>query len=146
MQTLVTGPRVLEAAAVQLVAESPQAILRWAVDAYFPRLTMATAFGAEGCCLIHMLAEIEPRVRIFNLETGYQFPETLELREQIKARYGIEVEYIRPELTVAEYEAEHGGPLYEMRPDQCCHDRKILPLRGAVVGYDAWISSIRKDQ
>jgi phosphoadenosine phosphosulfate reductase len=133
-------------AAARLATESPQAILRWAVDAYFPRLTMATAFGAEGCCLIHMLAEIEPRVRIFNLETGYQFPETLELRERIRERYGIEVEYVRPELTVAEYEAEHGGPLYEMRPDQCCHDRKILPLRRAVVGYDAWISSIRKDQ
>jgi phosphoadenosine phosphosulfate reductase len=146
MPMTVTCPEVLESAAAQLAEETPQAILRWAVDAYFPRLTMATAFGAEGCCLIHMLAEIEPRVRIFNLETGYQFPETLELRERIKARYGIEVEYVRPELTVAEYEAEYGGPLYEMRPDQCCHDRKILPLRRAVVGYDAWISSIRKDQ
>ena len=124
----------------------PQDVLRWAVKQFHPRLTMATAFGAEGCCLIHMLAEIEPGVRIFNLETGYQFPETLELRERIKARYGIEVEYIRPELTVAEYEADHGGPLYEMRPDQCCHDRKVLPLRRAVQGYDAWISAIRKDQ
>jgi phosphoadenosine phosphosulfate reductase len=136
----------IDAAAVQLSNESPQVILRWAVETFHPRLTMATAFGAEGCCLIHMLAEIEPRVRIFNLETGYQFPETLELRERIKERYGIEVEYVRPEQTVPEYEAEHGGPLYEMRPDQCCHDRKIVPLRQAVVGYDAWISAIRKDQ
>jgi phosphoadenosine phosphosulfate reductase len=126
--------------------QSPPKILRWAVDQFYPRLTMATAFGAEGCCIIHMLAEIEPRVRIFNLETGYQFQETLELRERIKQRYGIEVEYVRPELTVAEYEAEHGGPLYTIRPDQCCHDRKILPLRRAVVGYQAWISSIRGDQ
>ena len=85
-------------------------------------------------------------MRIFNLETGYQFPETLDLRERIKERYGIEVEYVRPELTVAEYEAEHGGPLYRIRPDQCCHDRKMLPLRRAVVGYDAWISAIRRDQ
>src|ERR1700757_4903156 len=129
-----------------LQGKSPQEILRWAVDRFFPRLTMATAFGAEGCCIIHMLAEIEPGVRLFNLETGYQFPETLELRERIKQRYGIEVEYIRPELTVAEYEAEHGGPLYRHRPDQCCHDRKILPLRRAVEGYEAWISAIRRDQ
>jgi phosphoadenosine phosphosulfate reductase len=107
---------------------------------------MATAFGVEGCCLIHMLAEIEPAVRVFNLETGYQFPETLALRESIKERYGIEVEYVRPELTVAEYEEEHGGPLYRHRPDQCCHDRKVLPLRRAVAGYDAWISAIRRDQ
>src|SRR5438876_7110802 len=129
-----------------LDGRTPQAVLRWAVAEFHPRLTMATAFGAEGCCIIHMLADIEPNVRIFNLETGYQFPETLELRERIKERYGIEVEYIRPELSVAEYEAEHGGPLYTIYSDQCCHDRKMVPLRQAVVGYDAWISAIRRDQ
>jgi phosphoadenosine phosphosulfate reductase len=125
---------------------TPQEILRWAVREFHPRLTMATAFGAEGCCILHMLAEIEPGVRVFNLDTGYQFPETLEVREKIRARYGIDVELVRAETTVAEYEAEHGGPLYRIRPDQCCHDRKILPLRRAVEGYDAWVSSIRKDQ
>ena len=113
----------------ELDGAPPQDVLRWAVSTYFPKLTMATAFGAEGCCLIHMLAEIEPRVRLFNLDTGYQFAETLELRERIRERYGICVEFIRPEMTVAEYEAEHGGPLYVIRSDQCCYDRKILPLR-----------------
>jgi phosphoadenosine phosphosulfate reductase len=129
-----------------LEGKSPQAILRWAVAEFHPRLTMATAFGAEGCCIIHMLADIEPNVRIFNLDTGYQFQETLDLRERIKARYGVEVEFVRPELTVADYESEHGGPLYRIRPDQCCHDRKVLPLRRAVEGHDAWISAIRGDQ
>src|SRR5947209_17932726 len=131
---------------VQLENQSPENVLRWAVAQFFPKLTMATAFGVEGCCLIHMLAGIEPAVRIFNLETGYQFPETLALRERIKERYGIEVEYIYPETTVKEYEEEHGGPLYVHRPDQCCHDRKILPLRRALVGQEAWISAIRRDQ
>ncbi len=140
------GEEEIAAANRALSDETPQVILRWAVRTFHPRLTMATAFGAEGCCLIHMLAEIEPSVRIFNLDTGYQFPETLQLRERIKDRYGIAVEMVQPELTVAEYEAEHGGPLYVHRPDQCCHDRKILPLRRAVVGYDAWISAIRRDQ
>jgi phosphoadenosine phosphosulfate reductase len=136
----------IAAANKRLEGRTPQVVLSWAVERFHPRLTMATAFGAEGCCLIHMLADIEPNVRIFNLETGYQFQETLELRERIKQRYGIEVEYVRPELTVEEYEAEHGGPLYRHRPDQCCYDRKILPLRRAIVGYDSWISAIRRDQ
>ena len=136
----------LAEASCRLADETPQEILRWAVRTFFPHLTMATAFGPEGNCIIHMLAEIEPRLRVFNLDTGYQFPETLELREQIKERYGIEVELIHPELTVKEYEEEHGGPLYVHRPDQCCYDRKILPLRRAIVGYDAWISAIRRDQ
>jgi phosphoadenosine phosphosulfate reductase len=136
----------IAAACLELEGQSPQNILRWAVRKFFPRLTMATAFGPEGNCIIHMLAEIEPRVRIFNLDTGYQFPETLELRERIKEKYGIEVELIRPETTVEEYEAEHGGPLYLEQPDQCCHDRKLVPLIRAVEGYVAWISAIRKNQ
>ena len=136
----------IAAASRHLDDARPQTILRWAVGTFGSKLTMATAFGAEGCCLIHMLADIEPNLRIFNLDTGYQFEETLALRERIKQRYGIEVELVRPELTVAEYEAEHGGPLYRIRPDQCCHDRKLVPLRRAVVGYDAWVSAIRRDQ
>jgi phosphoadenosine phosphosulfate reductase len=140
-----TAEQVADASA-SLAEASPQGILRWAVDTFGSRLTMATAFGAEGCCLIHMLADIDPTVRVFNLDTGYQFPETLQLRERIKKRYGMEVEFIRPELTVAEYEEEHGGPMYRHRPDQCCYDRKILPLRRAVFGYEAWISAIRADQ
>jgi phosphoadenosine phosphosulfate reductase len=129
-----------------LEGATPQVVLRWAVAEFYPRLTMATAFGAEGCCLIHLLAEVEPKVRVFNLETGYQFPETLELRERIRERYGIDVELVRPELTVAEYEALHGGALYRRRPDQCCHDRKVVPLRRALAGYEAWVSAIRRDQ
>jgi phosphoadenosine phosphosulfate reductase len=132
----------------RLAGASPHDALRWAAERFRPRLLMATAFGAEGCCILHMLAEVAPDTRVINLETGYQFPETLELRERVKARYGIEVEYVRPEQTVAEYEAEHGGPLHVLRPDQCCHDRKVLPLRRAVeqIAPLAWISAIRKDQ
>ena len=139
-------PEEIAEASLRLQDESPGAILRWAVETFHPRLTMATAFGAEGCCILHLLAEIEPTVRVFNIDTGYQFRETYELRERIRERYGIEVEYVRPEVDVADYEAEHGGPLYNLRPDQCCYDRKILPLKKAVEGYDAWISAIRRDQ
>ena len=127
----------IDAANADLAGQLPATILRWAVQQFHPRLTMATAFGAEGCCLIHLLAEIEPAMRIFNVDTGYQFPETLELRERIKERYGIAVELVRPEQSVAEYEAAHGGPMSGIRPDQCCHDRKLVPLRRAVEGYDA---------
>jgi len=129
-----------------LTGATPREVLEWAVERYFPRLTMATAFGAEGCVLIHLLAEIEPRVRVFNLDTGYQFAETLELRDRIAARYGIEVELIGAETSVAEYEERHGGPLYVSNPDRCCYDRKIVPLRRALVGHDAWVTAIRADQ
>jgi phosphoadenosine phosphosulfate reductase len=136
----------LAQASRRLETATPQEIIAWAVGQYFPKLTMATAFGPEGCVILHMLAEIEPRVYVFNLDTGYQFAETLELRERIAKRYGIEVDFKRAATTVDEYEAQHGGPLYQKNPDQCCFDRKVTVLREAVVGWKAWMSGIRRDQ
>jgi phosphoadenosine phosphosulfate reductase len=129
-----------------LETATPQEILRWASQRFAQRFTMATAFGPEGMVLIHMLAEIAPDTPVFNLETGYQFKETLELRERVTQRYGIEVELVRPELTVAAYEAKHGGPLYKTDPNQCCYDRKIKQLYAAIKGKHAWASAIRRDQ
>src|SRR5438445_12647822 len=94
MGTRLTTEQMASASAA-LAGAAPQEVLRWAVETFYPKLTMATAFGAEGCCLIHMLAEIRPDVRIFNLEMGYQFPETIQLHDGIKQRYGMDVEFVR---------------------------------------------------
>lgn len=139
-------PEWLASESERLEQASPSEIIAWAVKHFFPKLTMATAFGPEGCVILHWLAEIEPRTPVFNLDTGYQFKETLELRDRIAKRYGIEVELKRPALSVAEYEAEHGGPLYKTNPDKCCFDRKITVLKQAAVGMKAWMSGIRRDQ
>ena len=131
-----------------LESSSPTDILNWAIQTYKEKLTFATAFGLEGCALIAMLSEIPngSLVRVFNLETGYQFKETLELRETIREKYGISVEYVRPTETVQEMEARFGGPIYGTNPDECCRIRKVLPLSKALNGYEAWISAIRRDQ
>ncbi len=130
----------------ELEKATPEEILKWAVDRFAPKFTMATAFGPEGMCIIHMLAAIAPDTPVFNLDTGYQFAETLELRERVKTRYGIAVEMKRPKQTVAEYEAANGGPVYSRDPNRCCFDRKISVLQEAAVGFDAWASAIRRDQ
>ena len=125
---------------------SPEEILTWAVENYYPKLTVATAFGPEGCLILSMLAKIEPKVYVFNLDTGYQFQETFDLRDRISQQYGIEVELRSPELSVKEFEATHGGPLYETDPDRCCLHRKVSVLRRVLKDFQAWTSGIRRDQ
>jgi phosphoadenosine phosphosulfate reductase len=128
---------------------SPEEVLAYAIDRFpAPTLTMATAFGAEGCVIISMLASLPhgKDVRIFNLDTGYQFAETLELRDRILDRYGINVELVRAAESVIEMETRFGGPIYSSNPDECCRIRKIEPLKKALSGHDAWITAIRRDQ
>jgi phosphoadenosine phosphosulfate reductase len=131
---------------LELDTASPQEILRWASERFAPRFTMATAFGPEGMVIMHMLSEVAPQTPVFNLDTGYQFKETLELRDEVARRYGIEVELKRPDTTVEEFERLNGGPLYKTQPDQCCFVRKVQVLEKAVLGQHAWASAIRRDQ
>lgn len=136
----------LQEASNQLESASPEEILKWAADRFAPHFTMATAFGPEGMVILEMLSRIAPDTPVFNLETGYQFAETLELRETVKKKFGIEVEFKYPELSVQEFEANNGGPIYRTDPNACCHARKIVVLEKAVVGMHAWASAIRRDQ
>jgi len=61
----------------------PEAILAWALEKYHDKFTMATAFGPEGLVILEMPSRIDSKCHVFNLDTGYQFPETLRLRDQV---------------------------------------------------------------
>ena len=136
----------LSAASASLETAEPPEIIRWAAERFGTRLTMATAFGPEGCAIIHWLATVAPNTHVFNLETGYQFRETLDLRDRLAKRYGIEVALEAPETSVEQYERLHGGPLYRSDSNRCCHDRKIMVIQRVLANFDAWMSGIRRDQ
>jgi phosphoadenosine phosphosulfate reductase len=145
-QPLLCTPELLAELAevnVRLEHAQPEEIIAWAARRFGQYLTMATAFGPEGSVIVSILADVAPDTYVFNLDTGYQFQETLDMRDRLAARYGIEVDMLKPELTVAEYEEKHGGPLYRTNDKQCCFDRKIVVLRNAVRGKHAWMSGIR---
>ncbi len=131
---------------LSLETATPWEILQWTVDRFGAGFSVATAFGAEGMLIIHWLAKIAPQTKIFNLDTGYQFAETLAMVDRVRDRYGIEIELVRPELTVVQYEQLNHGPVYTHAPDQCCKDRKLVPLRKRLQGVTAWASAIRRDQ
>ncbi len=128
-----------------LEGRSPLEVLLWAVD-QFPRITFATGFGVEGCVLIDLIGRHALPIDVFTLDTGLLFPETYELWHRLEERYRIGIRAVRPDLTVEEQQARHGAGLWEIDPDRCCELRKVIPLRRALSGFDAWITAIRRDQ
>ena len=128
-----------------LEGRPPLEVLRWAVDR-FPRITFATGFGVEGCVLIDLIGRHALPIDVFTLDTGLLFPETYELWHRLQERYGIAIRGVRPERTVEEQQARYGARLWEINPDRCCELRKLIPLRRALAGFDAWITAIRREQ
>ena len=133
-------------AARELEGETPAEILRWASHHIGSKLTFATGFGAEGCVIIDLIARSNLPIDLFTLDTGLLFPETYELWRQLEAKYGITIRGVRPDQSVAQQAIAHGDALWERDPDRCCELRKVLPLRNALIGFEAWITAIRRDQ
>ena len=133
-------------AARELEGENAAEILRWASQHLGSKLTFATGFGAEGCVIIDLIGRNNLPIDIFTLDTGLLFPETYELWRRLEATYGITIRAVRPIHTVAQQASAHGPALWERDPDRCCELRKVLPLQNALVGFEAWITAIRRDQ
>jgi phosphoadenylyl-sulfate reductase (thioredoxin) len=128
-----------------LEGREPGEVLSWAHATFGPRLLFATGFGVDGCVLVDIIARRALPIRIVSLDTGLLFPETYELWRRLERRYGRRIEPIVPAETVDEQAATNGPALWERDPDLCCRLRKVLPLRRALAGVDAWITSIRRD-
>jgi len=137
----------LSALAAELEGATPQAVLELAVTT-FPRheIALACSFQAEDCCLVEMLAALRPGSRVFYLDTGFHFPETLQTRDAVAARYDIELIQVLPRLTPEQQAAERGEALWQREPDTCCGIRKVEPLRRFLSRQQAWITGVRRDQ
>ena len=121
-------------------------VLERAAERFAPRIAFATGFGMEGCVILHMIAGRRLPIEVFTLDTGLLFPETYDLWKRLESRYGLRIRAVRPEQTVDEQEAAFGPSLWAREPDRCCNLRKVLPLRRALAGLDAWVTAIRRDQ
>jgi len=137
-------------AAVELDDRDPNDVLAWGLERFGRRLGICSSFQAEGCALIDMAWRIDPKVRVFTVDTGRQPQETYDLIDAIRARYGIQVEVFTPDSqTVEAMTTRHGGNLFYRDLSlrlMCCQVRKVLPLRRALVNFDAWVTGLRRDQ
>ena len=131
----------------ELESKHPADILAWVDRTFGPeRVTMATGFGAEGVVLIDMLSSVNRNIPIFYLDTDVLFPETYDLRQKLESYYEIRF-YRYASAYSMDDQTEHYGPrLWERDPDRCCSIRKLEPLKRALEGRSAWITSIRRDQ
>src|SRR5213595_2436200 len=97
-------------AAERFEDSSAQELLEWVLDRFHPRLAISAAGGVDGMALVDMAWRINPDVRGFTLDTGRLPPETYALFEEVRERYGIDVEFEFPERTAVETLVNAEGP------------------------------------
>jgi phosphoadenosine phosphosulfate reductase len=114
---------------------SAEEVLTYALERFHPRLTLACSFQKEESVLVHMLSELEPDARVFMIDTGVLFPETLATWKRFEERFGVSVEVYDASSTREPWTHEH-----------CCGEAKVEALERALEDVDAWITGIRREQ
>ena len=109
------------------------------VLAEFPgKVALACSFQKEETVLLDLLFGLEPKARVFAIDTHYLFPETYELWQEIEQRYNTKVEVFEG--------AAVEDKLWETKPDLYLAIAKVEPLNRALLDLDCWITGIRRDQ
>ncbi len=128
-----------------LESQTPEQILALVLEEFPGRVSLACSFQKEESVLLDMLFALEPKARVFALDTHVLFPETYALWREAEKRYGTKIEvYEGPSL--GRQAAVHGDRLWDTKPDLCCSIRKVEPLNRALADLDAWITGVRRDQ
>lgn len=131
-------------------SQTPQEILKWALDRYGSRVGLASSFGLEDMVLIDMASKIDPACTVFTLDTGRLPEETYQTMDRVRSHYGIAIQSYFPQShAVEKLEREKGFFSFKESLEnrkECCAIRKVEPLGRALATLDAWITGIRRDQ
>jgi phosphoadenosine phosphosulfate reductase len=110
------------------------AAVRWAHERFGDGIVLAASF--QDCVLIDIAVSEVPDLEVVFLDTQYHFAETLWYVEQLRRRYGLNLNVVRPATTQDD--------LWHSDPDACCAIRKVEPLQRALAGKAAWMSGVRR--
>ena len=119
----------------RLTAEETLAFL---LDQFPGKVALACSFQKEETVLLDMLFALEPKARVFAIDTHHLFPETYAYWREVEKRYDTTIEVF------AGPPVEDG--LWETKPDLYLAIAKVAPLVDALGRLDAWITGIRRDQ
>jgi phosphoadenosine phosphosulfate reductase len=123
----------LAALSVGFESAPASAVIRWSVDTFGDSLVLAASF--EDIVLIDLATKVAPDLEVVFLDTEAHFPETLSFVDEVKDRYQLNLTITKP------------GPEAASHPcgsEQCCQFRKVEPLRRAIQGRRAWMTSLKR--
>jgi phosphoadenosine phosphosulfate reductase len=127
------GEEDLAAVSERFETAPASAVIRWAIETFGASVALAASF--EDIVLIDLATRVAPGIEVVFLDTEAHFPETLSFVEEVRARYGLNLTVTKPGPDAA---------AFPCGTEQCCQFRKVAPLRRALAGKRAWLTSLKR--
>ena len=110
-------------------------IIEWGAEHLGTNL--AVTMSMQDTVLAELAARHAPDADLIFLDTGYHFPETIEVADAVDKRYPNRLLRIQP---VAGAVPE----LYNTDMTACCAQRKVEPLARMKLPYEGWVTGLKR--
>lgn len=105
---------------------------------------LTSSFAATSALFLKLFSEANKLQKIFFIDTGYHFDETLAYKQKLTEMYGLEV------VSISAPQEEHDfttkDETWKKNPDFCCSINKVRPLDIIKKNYTVWASGLMKWQ
>ena len=114
------------------------------------RVALACSFSPEDVTVAHVMLSVDPKARIFAIDTGRLPEETYQCADAMRRMMGATIEWHFPKHDTVETMVREKGQFsfYDSLENrrECCHLRKVEPLNRALSGLTAWLTGMRREQ
>ncbi len=153
MTSLAAIPQVdLDLAAInaELRDKSAQYIVRWALSLDKPTIS-TTSMGKNAALMLHLVSEVDSKVPVIWVDTGYNLRDTYLVAEKLIRRLELDVHVFSPQMTSERRNALMGGiPTVdeEDRHQEFTEQVKLEPFNRALAQFqpEVWLTGIRQEE
>jgi len=108
------------------------------------KILFTSSFGTTSVILLHMISQVRPEQKIYFIDTGYHFDETIAYCDQLKDRLGLNVVDLKAAPNRHKFTAQNYT--YLQNQNLCCFINKVDPVERVKKGYHIWISGLLRFQ
>lgn len=141
LKTIVNSKRFSEKYAKMSIYERVEQLY---TDFEADEVMLTSSFAATSAFLLKVFSDINKDQKIYFIDTGYHFKETLIYKAYLTELYGLNV------IDVKGNESEHlitqEAEMWRKDPDKCCNINKVKPINHIKQDYKVWVSGLMKWQ
>lgn len=117
-----------------------QRVARLYQDFFREEIMLTSSFAATSALLLKLFSDVNKEQKVFFIDTGFHFEETLVYKDYLIKLYGLDVIDVRADAWKHEFTVK--DKTWTKDPDYCCSINKVEPLNELKAKFNIWVSGL----
>jgi len=107
-------------------------------------IMLTSSFATTSAFLLKVFSDVNNKQKIYFIDTGYHFPETLIYKQYLTQLYDLDV--VEVKAVLEDHTKTLHAEMWKKNPDKCCGINKVEPLHVIKGKYKIWVSGLMRWQ